>query len=291
MVLMKMHNSPFDLIGRLLKYDGLAIRASAFGSSTDLQPLIDIGILTQARQGSEVTCTECDELHLAPIVVTEVGLRAVCDRIGCQFETDTENVTYQVNAKAAAEWIAVGLGATDEVRRIPGYENAWILGTLREPPHRIALYFATHLGDFASASSLFSVIVSRSRSVDIGLIVADREQHYFRVPDSKIAVVAAREIAMVSDASSLDFDNEELMRLVMPTEVHRPHKAGAPARQRARITPILDDLDKVGFPINRSNECCRTIRDRYEQLHTNLPPVNDTIRNAIAHWEANKRDR
>ena len=68
----------------VLAFAGSTIHGAAFGGRENLERLVDLGLLVPTGNLAEVPCEECDVHHMASIIVTDIGTRAVCLRSGVE---------------------------------------------------------------------------------------------------------------------------------------------------------------------------------------------------------------
>lgn len=181
--------------------------------------------------------------------------------------------------------LAQTLNLAGSPRKIPGIENVWSLGVRRLNEVRVAFFCTPSLGAIDLATTILVSVADQSRSTLHCLLVAD-EIDAVRLLRRYSTVIRLRDVATISPAGTLTIDTAQLLAATFP-DVRKPRRRGRPANQRERILLLLEQSDDSGL-IDASNESLRQLSQQYESRFGKKSPVSDTIRKAIAAWNARR---
>jgi hypothetical protein len=222
------------------------IRAAAFGGSERLAPWISCGVLVPAGAVASVTCTECDEPHIADVETLANRIGWYCAEAGfVEPETDSI-VALVVRCQALAEQLSVALGWKRGANAWPSNAPVlWTLGEFEFGKLTIAAYLVPNLADSPVVKELGRFLRTPRGNPHATAILTndDRDLNALMLPAS-VRVVALPDVVGFDRDGSLSINRDALARRVLPERLLRPTGRGRLPTKREETCEIIADLDR-----------------------------------------------
>lgn len=280
---------PTALVCSLLAYAGLDIAAHQLATAEELVPFIDAGWLFPVDRPAAVPCQVCDITHSVNVTDLDGRPQAICIHTSESFEVTQTDQFYRVEALAVARALASALQLEGNVRAVPGTAGLWTLGTRALGDTRVKFFLTPDFDRLDTATSVMDAAAQQSGAMRSALIVANDRLAHTQLLPQRIRIVNLRDIALIGAKAQFSIDEARLLTAIVP-EAGSAHGPGRKPDQRDRILPVLDDLQSAGAVIDRSNETCRIVLERFKVCHPNQKlPSKGTIRSAIEEWQGNSQ--
>jgi len=282
-----MTHDTLELLSSILVYAGQEITAGQFAGANELDQFIRAGWIVPAGWPTTISCEICDEAHPAELIARGDRPLALCLRSSETFSVSKEAALFRVNAGAVAQSVSLALKITDKARNVKGAPTLWRLGDRRLLETRVVFFFTPQLAELDGASTIIDLVAVQSGASRSGLIVASDNLDHVRLLSRKTKVLRLRDVASIVGNGAFEIDEGALATAVLP-DLSSARSPGAPATQRKRILNVLEALVADGWTVDTSNEKCRDVQERFEQMYpADNIPVNATIRSAIKCMETN----
>lgn len=237
---------PNSVLEAVLAYAGTTVQGSAFAAVEYLRPLVDLGVLIPDGHVREVSCSVCHEDHSAQVVLTDHGLRAICDRVGLAFEPKVNLGAFRVHVAPILELISANL---DRPRRWakPGQTPfLWSLGSFPFRGCRIGVYFALIVSDPQRIFDTIEWLRGEPRQDAVAVLTSGHGELNRIEMLQPGRVVRLIDYISWNDQGSPTLDLETLARHVLPEALQSSVRGGRPGEKFQMAEQLIEILDANG---------------------------------------------
>lgn len=234
------------IVESILAFAGSTIHGAAFAPSESLKSLADLGVLVPTGYLAEVACDECDEHHMASIIATGAGKRAVCLRSGLEFIPEGDLTVYGVRAAPLVGMLAESL---DRQRRWAQPRVApflWSLGSFGHLNFQVGVYFLLQAGDVEHVNDAIGWLAREPRYDAVAVLTNERRDLSNLALPCDGRVVRLLDYICTNDRSRWELDRTRLAERVIPQRLLRLNVRGRPKSAYALAARLIPEVDRDG---------------------------------------------
>lgn len=234
------------ILEAILAFAGSTIHGAAFASPQILKSFADLGVLVPAGHLAEVACDECDEHHMASIIATGAGKRAVCLRSGLEFIPEGDLTVYGVRAAPLVDMLAESL---DRQRRLAQPRLApflWSLGSFGHLNFQVGVYFLLQAADVERFNDAIGWLAREPRYDAVAVLTNERRDLSNLVLPGDGRVVRLLDYICINDRRRWTLDKTRLAERVIPQRLLRPNLRGRPKSAYALAAQLIPEIDHDG---------------------------------------------
>ena len=230
----------------VLAFAGASIHGASFGLPGTIKPLVDLGVLAPTGQLSEVACEECDEHHMASVIVTAAGPRAVCFRTGLEYLPEGALTIFEVRVVPLVDALADDLDRLSRWAQPRAEPFLWSLGSFAHLDLRVGVYFMLNAGDLERWNDAMGWLKRDPRTDAIAVLTNETRDLSDIVLPWDGRVVKFADYACPNDRGRWTLDRTRLAKRVLPTHLLHPRDRGRPNSAYTLAAELIPEVDREG---------------------------------------------